>query len=408
MAEPCPACGFAQVDSERCPNCHVIVALHRSALEAMRRGPVRAPARPPGVPRVEPAAVAPVAVTAGLLPPNGRGASSVDARAPRPAPPRPAFASELHQLGFHGDGGTLFGMHVINVLLTLITLGVYRFWAKARVRRYMMSQTELEGDRFAWHGTGRELAIGFIKATVIFFVPMAGLRTLGALSGDPLIMRLTGTLSSLLVATFVPLAIVGVHRYRLSRTSYRGIRFSFTGRPWDFVKRFWRDSWLVSLTFGLYYPIFQFRRQEFLIAHSRFGQRRFSFVGEGKALLTPFIVSLVLTIPTFGLTWFWYSARKRRYFAECTSFGPANAAVRLRSTATGRELMNLVVGNALLLALTLGFAWPWIRVRTTRFNYQRLRLEGPLDLDAIVQEPQDAPATGDALAGLLGADFDLG
>jgi len=339
--------------------------------------------------------------------PRRSGAPPLDA-APRPAVARPGPGSELHQLHFHGVGGTLFGMHIVNVLLTLLTLGVYRFWAKSRVRRYMLGQSELAGDRFAWHGTGRELAVGFTKAVVIFLGPMAGLRVLGALSGDPLIQRLTGLLSSLLVATFVPLAIVGVHRYRLSRTSYRGIRFSFTGRAWDFVKLVWRDSWLISFTFGLYYPIFQFRRQAFLVSHSRFGQRRFAFVGEGKALLAPFIVSLLLTIPTFGLTWFWYLARKQRYFAECTSFGPADACARFRSSVTGRALMNVVLGNALLLVFTLGLAWPWTHVRRTRFNYERLRIEGPLDLDAIVQERHDAPATGDALAGLLGADFLLG
>ena len=44
---------------------------------------------------------------------------------------------------FHGSGGSLFGIHVVNVLLTLVTLGVYYFWAKTRVRVYLMSQTEL-------------------------------------------------------------------------------------------------------------------------------------------------------------------------------------------------------------------------------------------------------------------------
>lgn len=83
---------------------------------------------------------------------------------PAGAPPD----ASVRRLYFYGAGGTLFGIHVVNVLLTLLTLGVYHFWARARVRRYLWGQTELLGDRFAYHGTGPEVARGWLRALLIF------------------------------------------------------------------------------------------------------------------------------------------------------------------------------------------------------------------------------------------------
>ena len=76
-------------------------------------------------------------------------------------PPLPAAR---RRLSFHGTGGTLFGIHVVNVLFTVLTLGVYYFWGKTRIRRYLFGQSAFEGDRFAYHGTAQELLLGFAKA----------------------------------------------------------------------------------------------------------------------------------------------------------------------------------------------------------------------------------------------------
>ncbi|MGH7830199.1 MAG: DUF898 family protein, partial [Candidatus Binatia bacterium] len=49
---------------------------------------------------------------------------------------------EVRRLSFHGTGGSLFGIRIVNMFLILVTFGLYSFWAKVRVRRYLMSQTE--------------------------------------------------------------------------------------------------------------------------------------------------------------------------------------------------------------------------------------------------------------------------
>lgn len=329
-----------------------------------------------------------------------------------PSPPRfdePALpsipgAGTVRRPSFHGRGGTLFGIHIVNVLLTLVTVGVFYFWAKTRTRLFLFSQTQFEGDRFAYHGTGKELLLGTLKAMLVFGLPVGALIVVrDVLAVDRIIKTVAGLLVSILFLVFVPVAMVGARRYRLSRTSWRGIRFSFRGRVGELVRLFIRASILSALTLGLYYPYFMTLRQRFLISQSYFGSERFDFNGEGGDLLGSFILAIVLTIPTLGLCWFWFVARKRRYFWDHTLF----ASARFHSTVTGGALLGLYAVNALLLVFTLGLAWPWVKVRNINFAFRYVSIEGPLDLARIQQQAQYASSTGEALAGFFDSGFDL-
>jgi uncharacterized membrane protein YjgN (DUF898 family) len=309
----------------------------------------------------------------------------------------------VHRLAFHGNGGSLFGIHIVNVLLTLVTLGVYYFWGKTRVRAYLWGQTEIAGDRFAYHGTGKELLIGTLKAGVLFLVPMLLLNVVPPLELGTWVTVGAIVLAYALFGVLIPIAIVGARRYRLSRTSWRGIRFSFRGRALDFVKLFLRDGLLTLVTLGLYYPVFAAHRQAFLVPHSYFGSQRFGFDGRPRELFNLYALLWLLWLPTLGLYWFWFQARRQRYMWSHTTLG----AARFHSTVTGGALFGLHVVNLLLLLVTLGFALSWVKVRTMRLTFRYLALVGPVDLDAIAQEAQPASATGEGLAGWLDTGLEL-
>lgn len=388
MADTCPKCNFGEVSSDRCPQCGVVIALYQASLEKLRRGP-QSPAR--AVPVAEtltvPAAVSPPTVS--VAPPGAA---------------RPAATSGARQARFMGSGAALFGIHVVNVLLTLLTFGVYFFWAKVKVRAYFFSETDFEGDRFAYHGTGREMFVGFLKALVFFFIPITLLSMLPELMAAPLPVRYAASMLSYLLASFfVPMAMIGARRYRLSRTSWRGIRFSLRAQTWDFVRLWSWNTFLVAFTLGLYYPIYIMRRQDFLTRHMWFGSQRFGFDGRGRDLFWPFLGMLVLFPFTLGLSWFGFAAKKARYFAAHTTFGGA----RFESTVRTLPLAWLTISNLLGLVFTLGLAWPWLSVRSLRFAYANLSLDGPLALDTITQQAQTVTATGEGLAGFLDADLGL-
>lgn len=74
-------------------------------------------------------------------------------------------------------------------------------------------------------------------------------------------------------------------------------------------------------------------------------------------------------------------------------------------------MFRLIIGNAVLLLLTLGLAAPWTRVRSVRYLASVLTLRGDLDLAAVIQQIQAAGATGEGLADMVDTglfDVDLG
>ncbi len=338
---------------------------------------------------------------------------------------------------FNGAGGSLFGIQIVNVFLTLLSLGLYHFWAKVRVRKYMFSQTQYAGDRFAYHGTGRELLVGFARASLVFGLPYALLTFVPEFWDLGSWVKTAAQWSgAALIFLFVPLAVISARRYRLSRTSWRGIRFSFRGRTWDFLKLMLKGTILTALTLGAYYPYFQVERQRFLISHAYFGNRAFCFHGHGSGLVpsyvavllgTPALLTIALVLAavarpissewfvlwtllpyffmalTIGPLWLWFLARKHRYFWSHTTLGPAQC----RSTVSGRGLLNLQVENLFLLILTLGFAWTWATVRTTRFYLSNLTLTGSIDLGALHQDTHAVHPTGEGLADLLDVGFEM-
>ena len=304
-----------------------------------------------------------------------------------------AEPSSTRSVRFHGLGGSLFGIQIVNLFLSLITVGIYSFWGRVRIRKYMMSQTEFEGDRFAYHGTGKELLIGWLKAVILLAIPIIALVFFSA-----------GAFVFLVFAAFMPIAIVNARRYRFSRTSWRGIRFSFRGRILQFYKISIKGWLLTVLTLGIAYPIWQNWRQGFLVSHSYYGNTKFAFDGEGKDCIWTFILHLLLSIPTFGICWLWYWARMQRYYWAHTTFNDAH----FRSSVTGGGILKLLLVNLCLLVFTLGIAWSWVLVRNARYFTTHLCLEGTLDTATILQEAQPASATGDILSGFFDLDFDLG
>ena len=214
-------------------------------------------------------------------------------------------AAENRYFRYHAKGGTLCGIWIVNVLLTILTLGVYHFWGKVRVRDYVYSQTEFNGDRFAYHGTGKELFIGFLKVLPILILIFFSLDLMLFLTGNEtavLIAALTVIGTAILL---VPIAIVGAQRYRLSRTSWRGIRFSFQGHTRDFLKSYLAGIFFTIITFGFYGPFFEVRVRKFLVHDSRFGNTKFDYDADGWELFGRSILAIVFGILTLGIYGFW-------------------------------------------------------------------------------------------------------
>jgi uncharacterized membrane protein YjgN (DUF898 family) len=350
-----------------------------------------------------------------------------------PLIPTPSIASKIHRFKFHGTGEALFGIFILNLLKTILTLGVYYFWAKVKTRQFVWGQTEFSGDRFGYHGTGLELCLGWLKAGVLFGGVLA-LQWVLTISDHPYI----GTLALWIgIGVLVPLAQIGTLRYRLSRSSWRGVRFSFRGAMQPFFLLSLRGLALSAITFGIFYPFYECESRAYLINQSRFGSSSFQFDGQPKDLFWIYtrhsiamLVGMVilgaiifathdltavqdgLVAPLLGFAMFVpfmllvgivflsVNVSRRRFFSNHTSF----AGARFNTTVTMGNLLGLYATNALLLLFTLGLAFPWVTVRSRGYDCDHLTLTGALDLDAIQQDAQTATAVGEELSGFLDVD----
>ncbi|MEE8224479.1 MAG: DUF898 family protein, partial [candidate division NC10 bacterium] len=163
----CRKCGLMQMPRPTCKSCgtplnstvpHYAAAPASTATSAApsRTGPMylREEPPPPSVTGEAPPHITPLA--ADLTPSMAQEAPPYIPQAPPPSMAQEATLypagsdGHVHGLFFHGTGGSLFGIHIVNMFLTVITLGIYYFWGKTKVRNYLWSQTDFAGDRFAY------------------------------------------------------------------------------------------------------------------------------------------------------------------------------------------------------------------------------------------------------------------
>ncbi|WP_421849234.1 YjgN family protein [Marinomonas sp.] len=122
-------------------------------------------------------------------------------------------------LKFNGSGSEYFKIWIVNILLTIITLGLYRPWAKVRTLRYFYGNTELDNANFEYHATGKQLFVSFIIAVALLLVYLV----IGQL--NPIL----GLILPIALLIALPWIIWRSMKFNLSMSSYRNVRFGFNG-----------------------------------------------------------------------------------------------------------------------------------------------------------------------------------
>lgn len=146
--------------------------------------------------------------------------------APEPTPTEPPATDQTlpsdyrdHRAEFHGNAYEYFKIWIVNALLIIVTLGLYSPWAKVRNLKYLYGRTKLDGSRFDFHGD----PINILKGRIIA-VALGGLYFFGGYYSQ--LLALTGFL---LLFLMMPFLVVNSIRFRLASTSFRNVRFGFTG-----------------------------------------------------------------------------------------------------------------------------------------------------------------------------------
>ena len=151
----------------------------------------------------------------------------------------------MEALKFTGTGSEYFKIWIVNVLLTIITLGLYSPWAKVRNRRYFYANSTLADRNFEYHATGKQLFVGFLIAMVFFiaYVVLGEIYPLGNLI-------LFGVL---FVA--IPWLIWRSLIFNMRVTSFSNVHFSFVGKlKTAYINFFVYPFFLMLALYGV--PIF--------------------------------------------------------------------------------------------------------------------------------------------------------
>ncbi|WP_260482847.1 YjgN family protein [Sphingomicrobium flavum] len=336
---------------------------------------------------------------------------------------------------FTGSWKEFLPIALTNFLLIVVTLGIYRFWAKARERRYLWSRTKVIGDPLEWTGTGKEMFIGFIVVIIVlipfylvfqFALPWMAVRGMDKLAGLIGLIFWAGTLYLAGVGLFRAL------RYRLSRTYWRGIRGGSHDGGWFYgLKAMGYTGWSF-LTLGFYYPWAKTKLWNLRWNRMSFGGLKFSarhnvedlltywfilylipvvvigmvayksdwFVGFSASLMTFFIISVVLIyvlVPLFFLA-FW--AQFYLLAAERTRLGE----LEFEFDVGFWPWFRLYAGNILLAVATLGFGVMFWTYRNWTFMARHLRIYGQVDVSALNQSETRVPGESEGLADA----FDVG
>jgi len=308
---------------------------------------------------------------------------------------------ENRRITYHGTGGELLLIFLKNFFLTLITFGIYAFWARTNVQKYNASQTEWAGERFSFHGTGKERFVGFLKALGLFIVAMIALYLVQALLlyiPIPYLGLIAGYLLFLgLFIGLIPFIVVGIRRYFTSRTAYRNLRFGFDGKSLEVAKIYLKGVSLTILTLGIYYPWFYAEKETYLRSKSRYGNAHFGFDPDGKELFFLYLKGIFLSIITLGIYSSWFIADVQNYIWNRTSF----QGKKFHSDITGLRILGNILLSYLLIIFTFGFGFAWAIVRMTKLFLETISLEAEVDFSSIEAQPDlSASATSEGIEAL--------
>lgn len=293
------------------------------------------------------------------------------------APARPRAGSVAP--AFEHRPAAFAGIAIRNAVLGLMTLGLYRFWAKVAIRRHLWHHVRLLGEPLEYLGAGKELLLGFLVALTVFLPVSVVFKAaeLVLIRWGPGAIVAKDVVFVLSIFFLIQFAIHRARGYRLSRTTWRGTRAGQSGGAFGYALSALGYGILTGVTLGLAYPVYRTRLFRLRMNNTWFGDRRFRFdggagplalrwlavwaiaaaaIGSVVALSAPAtaaaqavpafaahpaqvvpllaaIVALVVVVPAY----LWYRAAEFRYFAGRTSF----EGMRFRSTLpTGRVILT--------------------------------------------------------------------
>jgi uncharacterized membrane protein YjgN (DUF898 family) len=342
---------------------------------------------------------------------------------------------------FHGSGGEYFRIWIVNLLLTILTLGIYSAWAKVRRNRYIYGNLELAGSRLDY----------LAKPLVILRGRLIALALLAAVFAAQSLLPVLYIGSFLLLGLVTPWLIVRARMFNMRYTSYRNIRFGFKPAYGESYKTIMLYGLAAVLTLGLAAPYSHYKRDSFVIGNTRFGNLDFRLgtvankfylayflgIGLGVLLIAPVsgllaqfslsarnpaadpgsMLSILSLAPAVAALLFYYVVGKftasyiLRIATNNTTIGTdvdSGQCHRLGCDWSLPGMLWIYLSNVVAIAFSLGLLTPWAQMRILKYQLDHtwLDIEGDLNSVVAVQE-QAVSSLGEEIGDVFDVDIGL-
>jgi len=299
---------------------------------------------------------------------------------------------------FTGNGFEYFKIWIVNILLSIVTLGIYSAWAKVRNKQYFYGNTVLDGASFSYTANPVQILIGRIIAFVFFVVY--------AVAGE--LSVVAGMVMGALLLIVLPWVICKSLRFNAHYSQYRNVPFVFHGRLGEAAMAFLLWPLLGVLTLGILMPYAFYQQQKFIYGNHSYGTAAFDFratVGAYYSIfllilgifvlggLGAFVAGMVLPLLAFPVLAAMYLVVFAYFVVAISNLNYNNIHVRehrFKAHWRVKSYLWLMLTNTLGILVTLGFFLPWARVRTARYKARHTSVHAVGDLDSFAAAEREA------------------
>ena len=324
--------------------------------------------------------------------------------------------SDTLDFTFRGDGMEYFKIWIVNVLFTILTLGIYSAWATVRNNRYFYSNLYLDGNNFRYLAEPLTIVKGRLIAVAVFIA----FSVLSAV--EPMLSTAMVVVLLLVFPYFLNQSIRFNHRM----SSYKNIQFRFKGSYFEAFMVMYVWPLLGILSLGILYPMAMLKGNEYMVKNSSYGTTSFDFHATfkdyGVIFLTLLGAGLLLGLPIMwvmssfpSLNFISYPLVAAVYFGFILFFIVQTANLFYRSLSLAEHkfsagitmpgMAKVILINMALTLLTLGLYLPAAKVRMTKYicSCLEMNVNGSLD-NFVAGEKENVGALGEE----LGQIFDFG
>ncbi|MES2607908.1 MAG: DUF898 family protein [Pseudomonadota bacterium] len=275
------------------------------------------------------------------------------------------------QISYSGNPHKLFRLHIKTFLLSIITLGFYRFWGKTNIRNYVVGSFSINEHPFVYTGTAKELLHSFFKI-IIFYILFSICYGLLDFFHCKIVFDI---LVAVLIFPLVFFAFLSSLRYRLSRTQFRGVSFHLTAPIKQLMTIILKTFALNVVTLGYLSYKTMPHRCKAIIEGISYGMTSFQSEPNAKNLYRIHLITWILAFFTFGFSRIWFYVYLNAEMVRTMK----HENLTFEISITGWDVFKLQIVNIFITLLTLGLGIAYAHHRTYCFYAKRIQVIGDME-----------------------------